>query len=103
MVGLVKGVGPRTVSARPAGWIAVPGTRRRSQRLVSGASGRGRIAGSALKSLIWTSGWSISCSERPEVPSGRSRPRTGPARLPRRSRWARGCWRWWERSRPPGR
>jgi predicted ATPase len=35
--------------------------------------------------------------------SRRSCPRTGPARLPRRSRWAPGCWKWWESSRPTGR
>lgn len=41
MVGLMKGVKPRTVLARPSGWIVVPGTRRRYQRLLSGASGLG--------------------------------------------------------------
>ena len=41
MVGLMKGVKPRTVLARPIGWIVVPGTRRRYQRLLSGASGLG--------------------------------------------------------------
>jgi predicted transposase YbfD/YdcC len=51
---------------------------------------------------IWTSGSPISCSGRPGVPSNRSCPRPGP-RFPRRSQWARGCWRSWAGSRPRGR